>query len=267
MKSNTAIIKTTILGFFFLNCFSVFSGTIVIEGMYQNKNLYIQNSQSAGGVGFCAYEVLINGQVTTDEILSNTFEIDFSALPIEPGAKVVVEIKHKSDCAPKVLNPDVLKPQPTFEMVEIKVDINGLLNFTTINEQESIPFIIEQYRWNKWIKIAEIQGKGKKKGVNNYVFQTIPHSGENKFRVKQVGFGGAEKRSESVTFKSKSGEVSYDINRESALVSFTRETLFEVYNMYGNVVKYGYGKELNVQNLPKGSYYLCYDNLVKEFTK
>ncbi len=244
----------------------IYAGTIVIEGKYQNKNLYIQNSFAENGVGFCAYEVIINGQVSTDEIDSKTFEIDFSALPIEPGAHVVVEIKHKNDCAPKVLNPDALKPEPTFEIVDIKLDKKGLLRWTTINEIESLPFVVEQFRWNKWVKVGEVKGVGKKT-TTNYLFQTLPHSGENKFRVKQVGFSGVDKKSESATYKFDIRPLEYAINQDKSAIHFSQETLFEVYDMYGNVIKYGYGQHISISNLSKGNYFLCYDNVVKDFSK
>jgi len=44
------------------------AGVLIVEGKYQQKNLYIQNGFSSNGVGFCAYEVKVNGQVTTDEV-------------------------------------------------------------------------------------------------------------------------------------------------------------------------------------------------------
>ena len=44
------------------------AGVILVEGSYQNQNLYIKNSYRSSGVGFCAYEVRINGTVSTDEV-------------------------------------------------------------------------------------------------------------------------------------------------------------------------------------------------------
>src|SRR4051812_14910783 len=90
------------------------AGIIVVEGKYQDKNLYVQNGYAGNGVGFCTYEVTINGKTSTDEVNSSAFEIDFAAFQIKPGTPVVVEIKHKDDCVPKVLNPEALKPKATF---------------------------------------------------------------------------------------------------------------------------------------------------------
>ena len=84
-----------------------FAGNIVLEGNYQGKNLYVKNTFAGVGVGFCVFEVTVNGSVTTDEWNSSAFEIDLSIHDLDPGDQVVVVIKHKDDCAlPKVLNPE-----------------------------------------------------------------------------------------------------------------------------------------------------------------
>jgi hypothetical protein len=43
-------------------------------------------------------------------------------------------------------------------------------------------------------------------------------------------------------------------------IIFTAETLYEIYDSYGNIVKKGFGKTVDVSNLPKGIYYINYDN-------
>ncbi|MBL7884086.1 MAG: hypothetical protein JNL69_08450 [Bacteroidia bacterium] len=240
------------------------AGSIVVEGKFQDKNLYIQNGYSGNGVGFCTYEIIINGQVSTDEVNSSAFEIDFSAFEIKPGTPVTVEIRHKDDCSPKVLNPEALKPRATFEVVTINVDKNGLLNWETKNEMGSLPYIVEQFRWNKWIPIGEVKGNGTME-KNTYSFQTTAHSGENKFRVKQVGYGSVAKTSSSVSYVSTISQPSYTKN--SANIQFSGETLYEVFDAYGNVVKRGFGNTLAIDNLAKGDYYLCYDNIMADFKK
>jgi hypothetical protein len=243
-----------------------FAGVIVVEGKYQDKNLYIQNGYAGNGVGFCTYEVIINGRVTTDEVNSSAFEIDFSAYEIKPGTPVIVEIRHKDDCSPKVLNPEALKPKATFEVVNINIDKNGLLSWNTKNEMGSLPYVVEQFRWNKWIPVGEVQGNGKMDN-NSYTFQTTAHSGENKFRVKQIGFGDVPKTSNNVTYVSTVGQPTYTISKDKSDIKFSGETLYEVYDAYGNVVKRGYGDDLNIVTLTKGSYYLCYDNIMADFSK
>lgn len=101
-----------------LACLS--NNALVIEGKYQNKNLFVQNAFASSGVGFCVYEVRVNGEVTTDELNSSAFEIDLAQRNLKPGDNVSITIKHKDGCTPKILNPDALKPTPTFETIDIK---------------------------------------------------------------------------------------------------------------------------------------------------
>src|ERR1039457_5234674 len=99
---------------FMILCFTCVyanAGVLVVEGKYQQKNLYIQNGFSSNGVGFCAFQVKVNGQITTDEVNSSAFEIDFSTFKFKVGDKITVEIEHKDGCIPKILNPEALKPK------------------------------------------------------------------------------------------------------------------------------------------------------------
>jgi hypothetical protein len=247
------------------------TGVIVLEGNYQGKNLYVQNSFAASGVGFCVQEVRVNGNVTTDEITSSAFEIDFRNLQLKMGDKVEVRIVHKDDCKPKVLNPEVLKPKSTFEVVSIGVDQDLTFKWTTKGETGKLPYIIEQFRWNKWVKVGEVEGNGTP-AENSYSFKITPHSGKNQFRVKQVDYTGQPKLSKTVEFLSKVPDVTFSPTKVTKEINFSSgnapaETMFEIYDQYGNIVKRGFAKNVDVSNLPKGAYYLNYDNKMGEFIK
>src|ERR1700751_554000 len=150
------------------------AGVLVVEGKYQQKNLFIQNGFSSNGVGFCAFQVKVNGQITTDEVNSSAFEIDFSSFKFKAGDKITVEIEHKDGCIPKILNPEVLKPKPSFDLVGITINNDAVLNWSTKNEGGSLPFIIEQFKWNKWVYVGEINGEGTP-GQHDYKFKVAPH--------------------------------------------------------------------------------------------
>lgn len=263
---NVRKIATFLLLLSFLNVSLVQAGTIILEGNYQGKNLYVQNPFSGTGVGFCTFEVKVNGNVTTDEINSSAFEIDLANFQLPVGEKLVIAIKHKDDCRPKVLNPEVLKPKSTFELVDIKVSNNGQLDWSTKNESGKLPFIVEQFRWNKWIKIGEVEGKGTP-SANAYQFQVIPHSGENMFRVKQVDYSNEANISKTARYRSLAQEVKLKGAKISKLLEFTSETMYEIYDSYGNIVKKGYSANVDCENLKKGIYYVNYDNKTEEFVK
>ncbi len=247
------------------------NGVIILEGNYQGKNLYVQNSFAASGVGFCVQEVKVNGNVTTDEITSSAFEIDFRNLQLKMGDRVEVRITHKDDCKPKILNPEVLKPKSTFETLSIAVDKDLILKWTTKGETGKLPYIVEQFRWNKWVKVGEVEGNGTA-AENTYSFKIAPHSGKNQFRVKQVDYTGQPKFSKTVEYSSTLPIISFGPAKVSKEILFSAnntpaETMFEIYDQYGNIVKRGFSKDVDVSNLTKGSYYLNYDNKMGEFTK
>ena len=125
---------------------SASAGTLVLEGNYQGKNLFIQNPFSEAGVGFCVYEVTVNDQIATDEINSSAFEVDMSNFGLKLGDKVSVKIKHKDGCTPLVLNPEVLKPKSTFDIVKQQVAADGTYSWVTSNETGELPFLVEQKR-------------------------------------------------------------------------------------------------------------------------
>jgi hypothetical protein len=242
------------------------AATLIVEGKYQQKNLYIQNGFSSNGVGFCAYEVKVNGQVTTDEVNSSAFEIDFAPFKFKAGDKITIEIGHKDGCIPKVLNPEAIKPRPTFDLISIDINKDAVLTWGTKNELGSLPYVVEQFKWNKWVYVGEVNGEGTPL-QHSYNFKVTPNSGENKFRVKQVGYGGIPRYSKEVTYSSLMDKPSFKLDTESKSVGFSNETAFEVYDYYGNVLKKGFGSNVDISSLNRGKYYLCYDNVVTEIEK
>jgi hypothetical protein len=240
---------------------------LTVEGNYQGKNLYVQNPYASNNVGFCTIKVTVNGNTTSDAIESSAYEIDLSIHKLKVGDAVSVVIEHKVDCTPKVLNPEVLKPRSTYEIVNMNVDGKGKLTWKTKNENGKLPFVIEQYVWNKWIVVGEVDGKGTP-SENAYEFQLTPHSGENKVRIKQVDYTGKPNPSQAKTFTDASvGAVDFNPKTVKDKITFTSKTRYEIYDSYGNIVKKGYANEVDCTNLKKGAYYINFDNKDSQFVK
>lgn len=244
--------------------FPAAAGVIVIEGNYQGKNLFVQNPFSEAGVGFCVFEVTVNDQIATDEINSSAFEIDMANFGLKISDKVVVKVKHKDGCTPVILNPEVLKPKSTFDIVKQSISADGTYTWTTTNETGELPYVVEQKRWNKWVKVGEVMGSGAP-GEHTYTFKVTPHSGENTFRVKQTDLTKRARFSESVNYTDPSvTAVTWGPEKPKDVITFSRTTLFEVYDQYGNIVKRGYADKVEVASLKKDLYYLNYDNKLGE---
>jgi hypothetical protein len=184
---------------------------------------------------------------------------------------VFIVIEHGDGCKPKILNPEVLLPRSTFVVTEMNVSKEGQIKWTTTGEQGKLPYIVEQYRWNKWVNAGEVDGEGVE-GPNAYEFKVTPHSGENKVRVVQIDHSGTKKKSDEKTFVSDVEEVEMAPKKVKTEIKFTAngepaETKYEIYDAYGNIVKKGYSSSVNCENLRKGAYYINFDDKNEKFIK
>ncbi len=242
------------------------AGSIVLEGRYQQRNLFVINATSTDGVGFCVYEVTVNGLVTTDEINSQAFEIDLGIYGLKTGDPLTIVIKHKDGCTPKVLNPGALEPSPSFICTKIECSTSGSLSWETNAEMGKIPFLIQQFKWNKWVNVGEVMGNGT--GTkNSYKFQTQLTSGLNKFRVAQKSYEGDLRKSGVCEVTSSVPEVSFKYDRKAKSISFSSETSYEMFNVYGQIVKRGRSISVDCMALAKAEYYISYDNKTEKFLK
>ncbi len=241
---------------------------MVLEGTYQGANIYVQNPFSSSGVGFCVVNVTINGQQSIDEINSSAFEIDFSSYQLKRGAPVEVKIEYKDECNPTVLNPDVIKPTSTYVITSMNITPDGQFAFSTSNESGELPFIIEQKRWNKWVKVATVKGKGNS-DKNEYSLQLKPHSGKNTYRIKQVDFTRKPRYSQEkrlIRSSVKEVFIGNDNPMKIAENLFFKDdsgketaTMYEIFNTKGLIVRKGYGSKVDMSGLAKGDYFVNFD--------
>lgn len=82
--------------------------SIILAGTYNGNNLFVKNPPGADGFGFCVNEIIVNGNRTSDEIMSENIEIDLKASGVREGHEITIEIKHYPGCEPTILNPQVL---------------------------------------------------------------------------------------------------------------------------------------------------------------
>ena len=166
-----------------------------------------------------------------------------------------------------MLNPEVLEPKSTFEIVDIKVNSDGVLEWNARNETGELDYIIEQFRWNKWVKVGEVKGKGKVES-QKYSYEIQPHSEENTFRVKQTDYTNKPRYGPAVKYKDADiVPITFSPRKVKKILIFSHETMFEVYDAYGNIVKKGFANQIDVINLDKGIYYLNYDSKSERFIK
>jgi len=269
MKRVGLLLLTLLVSITFTNRSVKADNEIKIEGIFQGENLFVMNPFASSGVGFCIFEVQVNGKVSSDEINCSAFEIDLSAYHLSKGDPVAIIIKHKDGCTPKVLNANVLKPKTTFNTVSIKIDKTGNISWVTKDETGSLPFIVEQFKWKKWITVAQVDGKGLP-AQTNYSVKVNLHSGINKFRVKQIDYTKKPRYTPEVTVNNLQPDVTFqpgNNGKTTGSVTFSRSTDYEIYDFYGKRLAKGTGTMVNVSSFPKGTYFINYDSKSESFEK
>ena len=241
---------------------------IILKGTYQGKNLYVLNpAVDLSKSIYCVDAVYVNDILTEDEINSNSFEIDFPNLKIAEGQPIIVRILYKADCKPEIVNPNILESSTIFTFTPPKIEKKTSRLIWSINGNIDInPFIIEQFRWGKWITAGEVQTKDSV-SFNNYFFEPKFNTKQNIFRIRHIDKSGNERISKECKYFVKDEELYLLSNRVSDWLYFSSETLYELYDDKGNFILDGYGKEVNVSDIEKGKYWVNYDNRTEVISK
>ena len=243
------------------------SQEIKITGIYNGEALIVNNPFGPTGVDFCVYDVKVNGKNASANVNSNTFEINFTKYGIETGDNISITLKHKSGCVPEIINPEVVKPKSTYKLVNIKIDReNSKLTWVTKGERGELPFVVQQYRWKKWIPVKKVMGKGTS-GKHKYTVDVPIHSGKNKFRIKQTDYTGKPNYSKELTFRSVKQPVKFEKKWFKGEIQFSAETKYEIFDSYGKKITAGYGSKIDLSDLENGTYYMNFDNKTVEFEK
>ncbi|MFW5767659.1 MAG: hypothetical protein ACOCXO_04740 [Bacteroidota bacterium] len=254
-----------------LVCLLIFSGVsaekMIVEGIYQGKNIFVKNSLVDDKKGeFCISNVTVNGENIPDELRSSAFVISLTRMDIELGEEITVEFQHEDDCSPLIINPEVLKPLSTYELAEHEMK-DGYLVFQTTRESSKLKFYVEEYRWDRWLVIDEFMGYGGPDD-NTYKVKVYPHNGLNMYRLKQVDHLNRTHYSDTLKYQLDFDPVKLRTRKRiKDEIVFSKETLYELYNEFGERLRFGGGRVIDVDDLPTGLYYLSYGDSVVEIEK
>lgn len=247
--------------------FSVSAQDTIISGNYYGKNIYIINPAiKQDPPSYCISKITVNGKVIGDEILSNSLEIDFPFYGIKQQDSIIIKISYTKGCKFKIINPEVLKAKSDFAFTSSKAHKKGRLIWT-ISGEPTNPFTIEQFRWKKWLSVGEVDANDTVT-KNTYSFEIKPHYGQNLFRILYADANGDITYSKAIKYRSATAkEVMLTSLKVTNQLHFSAETMYEIYDEKGNFIFDGFDQSVDVSDLPKGKYWVNYDNKSEMFTK
>ena len=214
-----------------------------IKGAYYGENIIIDNPED--NHAFCVKSIKVNGVKTNTEIASNTFEIDLASLNIDYAASIEIIITHSETCKPKILNPEALKEKCGFNLIGYKQDKKSEeITFTPTNQISKMPYIVEQYRWKRWVEVAKIDVVFS--DTATYRFKPSLHSNANIFRIKQNSKRDDACFSNDLKARSLLKEVTFLYDKKANNLTFSTETMYEIYDKKGNFIKSGLSKVVDL---------------------
>lgn len=238
--------------------------SIVLSGKYYETNLYIFNPSVVDS--FSIYMIVVNKDSIYDELKSNAIEVDFQLLGIEPEGDVEVTLYFDSLFPPIVVNPEVLYSPTKFKFSKPRIK-KDVISWRVYGDVGEYPFIVQQFRWNMWREVAEIDPLDTIEN-NYYSVQITPHSGENTFRIRVVNIQEEVVYSKEVRYRSPWIKPvfikNYKVKDE---LEFSAETEYEIYNTDGKLITKGVDRYVDVSSLAPGEYWVNYDNSSEKIKK
>lgn len=239
------------------------AGEIVLIGVYQGKNLFVQNPFAPDKQDYCVDEVYVNDVKKMSNIKHSAFEIDLSHLEID--AEVTVKILHKDGCTPKIINPQVLRPSATFQFSNITVNDKSI-DWTTTGETPKHMFYVEQFVNGSWLAIKKFEARNTGAGI--YSLPVTHNFGLNKYRIKAQNEDDHHMfYSRVVEYDAKTEPVTFYPKSVTSKIILSRPVGYEIVDIKGNTLKKGKGTEIPLSELKSGVYYLNYDNRSEKFFK
>jgi hypothetical protein len=251
----------------------VYAGEIIISGLYQGKNIFVQNPLSGDKKTYCANEVFVNDQKVISNIKLAAFEIDLSYL--EPNDPVTIRITHKDGCAPRLINPQVIKPSAGFQIESVEI-LPTAIQWSTLEENPKFIYSIESLRNGNWVVLEKHTAKNEGKGM--YSVPIIHPSGDNKYRIKAQNTDTHQTYySRTITFNPDNvppppvaetpEPVTFSPENPREQLTLSREVSYEILDVRKKVILKGQGQKINLKTLKAGTYYLKVEEQLEKFVK
>jgi hypothetical protein len=235
---------------------------LVLTGVYNGKNLYVQNPLSSNMKDYCTREVWVNDKQVFSNPRSSAYTVNLSQLPA--SSPVTIRIVYSSGCAPKIINPQVIYSRTNFRFLSINID-STRLEWVSSGEQGKGKFFVEKQENDRWQTLKSVDAAGVEN--SRYEVDCAHNSGLNKYRIKFLQGDGQVFYSSVQNYESSIEPVSFAPTRVSDKIYLSRETDYTVSDAKGNQLLKGHGKEIKLSHLTSGLYYLSIDNRTEKFYK
>lgn len=243
---------------------AVNAAELVLNGVYQGKDIYVQNSYSRQEKAFCTLSVTVNDREVISNPTSSAFKISFSHLAI--GDIVVIRIHYREGCTPRIVNPDAIQPLRKFEFLTAQADRNAV-SWLTRGEMPGGKYLIERkVANNDWEVVKEVPYQQDAQ-AGNYAIPIQHRGGENIYRIKYQGVNDVNAYSVSFAYTYKETPITFYPVEATRKLYLSEETDYLITDAKGKKYKRGRGRIIKIHNLKPGEYFLNYQERSERFIK
>lgn len=240
------------------------AGEILIAGIYQGKNLFVQNPFSPDNKTYCTNEVYVNDEKAMSNIKLGAFEIDLSGLEVDDP--VTIRITHKDGCAPKLINPQVIRPSGYFQIADALASGNTI-SWVSSGETAAFVYYVESLVNGNWIVLRKISAKGQAK--TPYAITVADPDMAGKYRIKAQNtethhmfysrvFGQrVEAAAKPDTILTQ--PVTFAPKNPKTQLTLSRNAEYEILDARKKTIAKGSGSVVSIARLKPGTYYLKTD--------
>lgn len=154
---------------------------LVISGIYQGKNLLVQNPSLGEENKFATHEVYVNDTKVACDLTQSVYEIDLSAFNV--NSQLTIKITHHDQGHPHPLNPQVIKPAGLFHFTSFQI-CKEKIRWSTKGETQKGKYLLEYYQNGKWLLLKELHANGSL--IHNTYETSGVKKGSVKYRVRLI---------------------------------------------------------------------------------
>jgi hypothetical protein len=240
------------------------AGELVVSGVYQGSNIYIQNPYNPSSGEFCTEQVYVNDRLLLENPKASAFQVDLTYLRM--NELVVIRILYREGCTPKVVNPHVLKSAQGFQFLFTQADENSI-SWMSQGERAGGVYILERLTdAGTWQMVEETAGKGGTNGTP-YSLKANHVEGENRYRLHYEAPEQEDRYSVEFAFTLTGDPITFSPTMVTNRIVLSREADYKITDFNGAVVMEGRAREIFVDGLRPGQYYLVVQNRPQKFIK
>ncbi|MFY0652990.1 MAG: hypothetical protein JXQ96_13190 [Cyclobacteriaceae bacterium] len=230
--------------------FTAVSQQTVLSGVYQGKNLYIQNPYLIEENKFCIDSISINQKNIDLNMQHSAINLNFENEKL--FAPVLVLINHKNNCKPRIINPDAIRFHSTFRFDSL-VARDGLLMWYSKGEKTNSYYCVEKLFGTNWQVVSTVKSKEIFEGTN-YEYQPEIEQGGNIFRIKYALRDGRHLHSNEIQMFHFENPITFSPKSVKDKMTLSRHADYQIMDMKGNIVASGSGKIIPLRKLKMGDY-------------